>query len=127
MKYIRKFRCYLDENEGWKQSLSLQQDEIPWMEMLLNTVRENESLNHPQLREGEDHFFSQLSRQQVQLNQLNADLITQQERLDLDCKTEVEDIDAYCVQDLLRERIRTVERAYLELKCNFMGYLSAIL
>ncbi|MGF2414004.1 hypothetical protein [Ferruginibacter sp.] len=36
------------------------------------------------------------------------------------------DIDTFYAQDILRDRIKALEKMYTELKCNFQKYVSSI-
>jgi hypothetical protein len=59
---------------------------------------------------------------------LEGDIEEQQQRLAKDCELKsLYDIDAFCTQDILRERIKAIEKTYIDLKCNFMNYLSTLL
>ena len=131
MGYLKKFKWYQDENEGWKQTIHLQANEIPKMNEILNSVIRDNELSPRERETGEGHFIVQLVNKHLEMQQLDSEIGRQQERLQristMD-KTEVmDDIDAFCTQDILRERIRNIEKSYLEMKCNFMSYLSTIL
>ena len=131
MGYLKKFKWYQDENEGWKQTIHLQANEIPKMNEILNSVIRDNELSPRERETGEGHFIVQLVNIHLEMQQLDSEIGRQQERLQristMD-KTEVmDDIDAFFTQDILRERIRNIEKSYLEMKCNFMSYLSTIL
>lgn len=131
MGYLKKFKWYQDENEGWKQTIHLQANEIPKMNEILNSVIRDNELSPRERETGEGHFIVQLVNIHLEMQQLDSEIGRQQERLHristMD-KTEVmDDIDAFCTQDILRDRIRNIEKSYLEMKCNFMSYLSTIL
>ena len=127
MGYLKKFKWYQDENEGWKQTIHLQANEIPKMNEILNSVIRDNELSPRERETGEGHFIVQLVNKHLEMQQLDSEIGRQQERLQristMD-KTEVmDDIDAFCTQDILRERIRNIEKSYLEMKCNFMSRL----
>ena len=118
---VEKLKLYINENEGWQQVLQVQTNEIPTMKKLLSEVTAVENIT------GKSHFDKQLVIQQKEMNQLNEELEEQQKRLAVDCETNMQyDIDAFCTQDILRERIKAIEKTYIDLKCNFMNYLSII-
>ncbi len=116
-----KLKRYLSENDGWQQTLSLQEKEFPAMKKMLDEVDAGK-----ETREGL-HFEKELSQQQNEMRQLNEDLGRQQQRLAKDCETNVLfDIEAFLTQDILRERIKAIEKLYIDLKCNFMNYLATV-
>ena len=128
MQYDKKFHWYINENEGWQHILQEQTNEIPQMQKMLGTAESDNVLTKEKKKMTELHFEKQLSVQEKEFNQLKEDIIKQQARLCEDCKTDcMEDINAFCTQDILRERIRAIEKSYVELKCNFMAYLSTVL
>jgi hypothetical protein len=128
MQYTKKFRWYLNENEGWQQVIQMQRNEIPQLEKILTTVVYDVHTAKDKMELGKIHFGKQLEMQRKEMALLNQELDMQQKRLANDCDADIEnDIDAFCTQDILRQRIRDIEKTYLELKCNFMTYLSTVL
>lgn len=116
-----KLKRYLDENEGWLQTLRLQVKEFPAMKQMLDEVKEGEVTRE------KVHFDTQLKVQQNVMKQLDEDLNKQQQRLTEDCETNVFfDIDAFLNQGILRERIKAIEKLFIDLKCNFMNYLATV-
>lgn len=116
-----KLKFYLNENEGWQRTLQLQENEIPGMKQMLEAaVVGNEE-------RGKQHFDKELSVQQREMKLLTEDLEKQQQRLTKDCETNIRfDIEAFLTQDILRERIKAIEKLYIDLKCNFMNYLATM-
>jgi hypothetical protein len=115
---------YLDENAGWLKVITTQADELPVLEKILH---EKESGIEDMVAE-KDHFTKLLQLQHEQMKQLNNELSAQQSRLEKDAAgTSLYDIESLCSQDILRDRIREVEGKYVELKCNFMRFMSAII
>jgi energy-converting hydrogenase A subunit M len=75
-----------------------------------------------------NHFTDQLLQQQKELIELHAAIEQQQSRLIQNCEAKKEhDIESLCTQDILRDRIKDIEKTYIELKCNFMRYFSTML
>lgn len=128
MHYTKKFRWYLNENEGWQQVIQQQRKEIPELEKILTTVIYDEISPVDEITSCKIHFGKQLEIQRIEMTLLNGELEEQQKRLVKDCENgNCNDIDAFCTQDILRQRIRDIEKTYVELKCNFMTYLSTVL
>jgi hypothetical protein len=116
---IAKLKFYLNENEGWQKTLQLQESEIPAMKKML----EDAAVGNEE--RGKVHFNKELNVQQTEMRQLTEDLEKQQQRLAKDCETNILfDIDAFLIQDILRERIKAIEKLYIDLRCNFMNYLA---
>ncbi len=112
---------YLDENAGWLKVISTQAEEIPELEKILH---ENEACIENCLAE-KDLFRNQLHQQHEEMKQLNNELGEQQSRLEKNAaEKSLYDIESLCSQDILRDRIREVEQKYIELKCNFMRFMS---
>jgi hypothetical protein len=123
-----RLKLYMTENNGWQKTLTEQSNEIPLMEkMLVDAIIKAEMLEEEEI--GVDiHFRQQLVKQQEALSQLNNELGIQQQRLSADSISNSDyDTHALCSQDILRDRIKEVEKSYVELKCNFMKYLSTVL
>jgi hypothetical protein len=113
------------ENSNWQKSIGEQESEIPeWEKRLVEAI----ALNAETADKRETIFFySELSHQQKEMKKLENDIDIQQQRLAKDCElTTNYDIDAFCTQDILRERIKAIERTYVELKCNFLNYMASI-
>jgi hypothetical protein len=61
------------------------------------------------------------------MKKLDEAIEEQKKRLLHDCDLKnQQDVDAFCTQDILRQRIKAIEKTYIDLKCNFMNYLSTI-
>jgi len=115
-----KCRMLQEENSGWQNTLRAQVNEIPkWKSKLITggiDTRKNEGV-----------LYSQLFRQQVKMNEMEEELVQQQRRLEKNGTLQHEDdIESFCMQDVLRERIKEIEKTYIELKCNFLNYVSNI-
>lgn len=118
-----KFNHYINENKGWQKMLELQINEIPDLNKMLSATT-------TETRGGRSHFSKQLSQQKNEMELLNNEIDKQQKRLfhDLDNENEAAfDIDTFCSEDILRERIRAIEKNYIELKSDFMKYMSSII
>lgn len=117
---------YLNENEHWLKTIITQESEIPVLEKMLvdneAVITDDESI------ETKVHFSKELELHHQQMKQLNTELGIQQQRLEKDAAQQsLYDINALCSQDILRDRIKDVEKKYIELKCNFMKFLSGVI
>lgn len=120
----------MNENAGWQKTLIEQEKEIPLLEKMLGNVMIETDITKIEENEiGVDsHFRQQLIKQHKEFEQLNKALNMQQKRLAEDSICNLTyDTQALCSQDILRDRIKDAEKNYVELKCNFMKYLSSVL
>lgn len=124
-----KYKSFIQENNNWQNTIKLQAGEIPgWEEQLASVTKIAGSINHqPSDKRKDDFFCNELVFQQTQMKKLEDDIEVQQKRLAKDCELKNQfDIDAFCTQDILRDRIKAIEKTYIELKCNFLNYIASI-
>ena len=122
----QKLRLYHSENSGWHKAIELQVHEIPEMEkMLKDTMIMGESEHNTDERTGKHLFTEELKKQQKEMEKLNKEIEDQQNKIKVNESFDMNTcIDVFCTQDILRERIKNIEKKYLELKCNLLYYLS---
>ena len=123
-----KCRLFINENASWQSAIKAQEKEIPQLKIMLANVQNADDINGPADKTGTDIFFnSELIMQQKEMKKLDEAIEEQQKRLLQDCDIKnQQDIEAFCTQDILRQRIKAIEKTYIDLKCNFMNYLSTI-
>ena len=120
---------FIKENDAWDDMITRQKSEIPTLEKMLSEVI-NEKRNI-----GEDTLANvtilkrEMITQQEHMGVLKEELAKQQLFL---VKEKKEDGDSFAIntvssQNILRERIRSVERTFIELKCNFLNYMATML
>ncbi len=120
---------FIKENDAWDDMITRQKSEIPTLEKMLSEVI-NERRNI-----GEDTLANvsilkrEMITQQEHMGALKEELAKQQLFL---VKEKKEDGDLFAIntvssQNILRERIRSVERTFIELKCNFLNYMATML
>ena len=120
-----KLRFYHSENNGWHKAIALQVNEIPEMEKMLTDSWVTEDPENIMEMQGKDLFSVELKKQEEEMRNLNKEIEFQQKKLQTRDVFDMNAcIDVFCAQDILRERIRNIEKKYLELKCNLMYYLS---
>ncbi len=119
----QRVQLYLAENAGWMKIIVAQKNEIPELKKML--PREKIVENDDRINAEKDLFRNELTMQQEEMIQLNTALNQQQQRLKTDtAKKYLYDIDSLCSQDILRDRIKEIEKKYIELKCSFMKFLA---
>ena len=120
---------FIKENDAWDDMITRQKSEIPTLEKMLSEVI-NDKRNI-----GEDTLANvtilkrEMITQQEHMGALKEELAKQQLFL---VKEKKEDGDLFAIntvssQNILRERIRCVERTFIELKCNFLNYMATML
>jgi len=120
----------MSENSTWRKAIISQEKEIPTFRRMLATTSEKKRSVDAEGLVANDIFSKELLMQQKEMRQLNHDIDVQQRRLTRDCECEAEnkyDIDTLCSQDILRDRIKAIEKHYIDLKCNFMNYIATLL
>lgn len=124
-----KYKSFIQENNNWQNTIKSHVNELPcWKEQLASVAKDTDSINHQTSEKRKDDFFcNELVFQQTKMKQLEDDIEVQQKRLAKDCELKNQfDIDAFCTQDILRDRIKAIEKTYIELKCNFLNYVASI-
>lgn len=123
-----RFHRFINENKGWQQSLEVYQQELPEIQQLLEEAGADVSISPEERAACNYHFREAFSQQKTAMQEVRKELDEQQKRLNVDCASNaVYDIDALCYQDIIRIRVKELQKTFVELKCNFMSFLSAAL
>jgi hypothetical protein len=118
-------RLYDYENNSWQRVIQMQVNEIPEMEKLLESSATSEKNANEYKTIEKNWFYNQMEKQLSEMELINKAIGDQQKRLNEGNTADINTyINAYCMQDILRERIKGTENKYIELRCNFMSYLS---
>jgi hypothetical protein len=123
-----RFQRFINENQGWLQSLEVYRSEIPEMQQLLSDIEAGETLTLQERDTCRFHFREMLLHQQQEMQRVANNLARQQVRLGRDCASNaIYDIEALCQQDIIRERVRQLQKTFVDLKCSFMSFVSTVL
>ena len=120
---------FIKENDAWDDMITRQKSEIPTLEkMLSEVVNEKRNIGEETLA-NVTILKREMITQQEHMGALKEELAKQQLFL---VKEKKEDGDLFAIntvssQNILRERIRSVERTFIELKCNFLNYMATML
>jgi hypothetical protein len=120
---------FIKENDAWDDMITRQKSEIPTLEkMLSEVVNEKRNIGEETLA-NVTILKREMITQQEHMGALKEELAKQQLFL---VKEKKEDGDSFAIntvssQNILRERIRSVERTFIELKCNFLNYMATML
>jgi len=120
---------FIKENDAWDDMITRQKSEIPTLEkMLSEVIMEKKNIGENALA-NVSFLKKEMSNQEEHMGALREELAKQQHYL---VKEKRADGDKFAIntvssQNILRERIRSVERTFIELKCNFLNYMATIL
>ena len=124
-----KYRFFIFENKTWLIFLEIQTKEILYWDKLLQTAlkKDGDRIAKKEESNAADLYHKELLKQKSEMEKLNHDIGRQQEQLDKNCKSNMHyDIESYRIQDILRFRAKVIEISFIELKYNFMIYLSNV-
>jgi hypothetical protein len=123
---------FIKENSAWEDMISRQRGEIPMLDQLVTHIIEQKE-EKKQLKEEKSKIFHHLKyemqMQEKHMDELKEELQKQQQYLLFERKNTIGkkySLDTFFSQKVLRERIREVERGFLELKSHFFNYLATI-
>jgi hypothetical protein len=120
---------FMKENDAWDDMITRQSREIPSLERTLSEIfTEHKGVGRDTLA-NVSYLRLEMQSQERQMVELKNDLARQQSML---AEEKRSDGDPFAIQtvnsqNILRERIKKVERTFLDLKCNFLNYLATIL
>ncbi len=121
----QRVKMYLDENAELQKKLHVQASEIPKLEQMLGEIKTQLSTKDGTENGSDKYFRQQLSLQHKDMLHLNNELELQQKRLEEDKLNNVNyDVESLSSQDILRDKVKEIEKKYAELKHNFMNFLS---
>lgn len=119
---------FIKENDAWEDMIARQIVELPVLDQLITSI-----VVDKHLKEQTERVFRQLKHemelQEKHMEELEKELEKQQKFLNEERRRMGGDpypINTYFSQKILRERIRNVERNFVELKCNYLNYIATI-
>jgi hypothetical protein len=120
---------FIKENDAWDDMITRQKSEIPTLEKMLSEVISDKRNIGEDALANVTILKNEMLTQQEHMGALKDALAKQQLFL---VKEKKEDGDSFAIntvssQNILRERIRSVERTFIELKCNFLNYMATML
>ncbi len=125
----RILELFLKENSAWEDMISRQRREIPLLDKMITHILEEKK----EIKEEKTkviHFLkNEMHKQEKHMDDLKEELSRQQKYLISERKNTIGDpysINTLFSQKVLRERIREVEKSFVELKCNYLNYVATI-
>ena len=123
---------FIKENSAWEDMISRQRGEIPLLDQLVTQIVEQKE-QKKQMKDNTAQVFQHLKHemhiQEKNMDELKEELQKQQQYLLLERKNTIGQkysLETFFSQKHLRERIREVERGFLELKSHYFNYLATI-
>jgi uncharacterized protein (UPF0335 family) len=120
---------FMKENDAWDDMITRQSREIPTLERTLSEIfTERKGVGGDTLA-NVSFLRAEMQSQERQMVELKNDLARQQTLLAREMRSDADPFAIQTVnsQNILRERIKKVERTFLDLKCNFLNYLATIM
>jgi hypothetical protein len=120
---------FIKENDAWDDMITRQRNEIPTLEKMLNEVIQEKKEIGEHTLASVRLLKTEMQAQEKFMGELKEELAKQQHLLVREKKSDGDQfpINSVSSQNILRERIRNVERTFIELKCNFLNYMATFL
>lgn len=120
---------FIKENDAWDDMITRQSKEIPTLEKMLSQLIQEKTTIGEETLANVTYLKQEMQTQEKFMGELKMELARQQSYLVREKKIESDPHAILTVssQNVLRERIRNVEKTFIELKCNFLNYMATIL
>lgn len=125
----RILELFIKENDAWEDMIRRQKMEVPVLDALIsNIVADKKGMKEDRTRTYQ-FLHQEMQKAQRSMDELEKELIKQQQFLSSERKRKSSDpysIDTFNSQNILRSRIKDVEKDFVELKCNYLNYVATI-
>lgn len=124
----RILELFIKENDAWDDMIRRQKVELPILDALVTNIVQDKRLKEDSNRVFK-HLKHEMQEQQRSMEDLTRELEKQQLFLITERRRKNQDpysIDTFNSQNILRSRIKDVERNFVELKCNYLNYVATI-
>ena len=115
---------FMKENDAWDDMITRQSREIPDLERMLSAIFDSKPNLDDEIVSGVKHLKNQMQEQESSMADIKKQLAEQQFFLVSESRGNAYPVHTLLSQNALRERIRNVERRFLDLKCNYLNYLA---
>jgi len=125
----RILELFIKENSAWEDMITRQIKEIPLLDKLITGIVEEKKGIKVEMENVFRHLKTDMHKQEKHMDDLKEELQKQQQYLAWERKSHIGDaysINAIFSQKVLRERIKEVEKSFVELKCNYLNYVATI-
>lgn len=118
---------FMKENDAWDDMITRQKREIPDLENMLSAAMKYKKQMNEETATSFQQLKKEMHNQQDFMDESKHELAKQQRYLANEKKVKDFPINSLLMQNALRERIRIVEKNFLDLKCNYLNYLASSL
>lgn len=118
---------FMKENDAWDDMITRQKREIPDLENMLSAAMKYKKQTNEETATSFQQLKKEMHNQQDFMDEIKHELAKQQRYLANEKKVKDFPINSLLMQNALRERIRIVEKNFLDLKCNYLNYLASSL
>lgn len=114
----------MKENDAWDDLIARQSKELPQLENMLTSIfNHNHNLDEDVIANA-SLLKDEMLLQETQMQEIRAHLAKQQDLLAIEKRSLSYPAHSLLSQNALREKIRDIERKFLDLKCNYLNYLA---
>ncbi len=125
----RILELFIKENDAWEDMIRRQKMEMPVLDaMISNIVADKLGMKEDRTKVYQ-YLHLEMEKAHHSMDELEKELEKQQQYLSSERKRKTNDpysIDTFNSQNILRSRIKDVEKNFVELKCNYLNYIGTI-
>lgn len=114
---------FMKENDAWDDLIARQSKELPQLESMLTSIFSRHHLDE-EIVANAGLLRDEMILQESQMLEIREHLAKQQDLLAIEKKSMSYPAHSLLSQNALREKIRDIERKFLDLKCNYLNYLA---
>ncbi len=115
---------FMKENDAWDDLIARQSKELPQLENMLASIFNREHNLDEEIIASASLLKDEMILQESQMLEIREHLAKQQNLLAIERKSMSYPAHSLLSQNALREKIRDIERKFLDLKCNYLNYLA---
>jgi hypothetical protein len=120
---------FMKENSAWEDMISRQRAELPILDTLITNIITEKKNMKDEVEKIFRFLKNEMIEQEKHMDDLKHELEKQQKYLVAERRRSIGDpysINTLFSQKVLRERIKDVEKSFVELKCNYLNYVATI-
>ena len=114
---------FMKENDAWDDLIARQSKELPQLENMLASIFKRINLDE-EIIANASLLKDEMQLQETQMLEIREHLAKQQHLLAIEQRSTSHPAHSLLSQNALREKIRDIERKFLDLKCNYLNYLA---
>lgn len=118
---------FMKENDAWDDLITRHSKEIPNLENMISSIFEKKKHVDEEIISNVNVLRNEIREQGNHMISIKEALAQQQSYLADEKRREPFPVKTLMSQNALRERIRNVEKKFLDLKCNYLNYVASAL